>query len=323
MNNEMIRVENSISFVLSKEELISIFAEIADPFYSRVKADHRTNGLIKDDSYLFRLKIRQVVFIIRFFSQPLSVLHDSMARAGEVHGKIGLDFGIFARYFTLYADLAMLWIKKHKNPTEEELLLWQAKLFALFSAIGHAYDGKLGLVNNLDKSSSLSVDLEILASMHSTQKISAKAFVESSGGIDWDLVGELKELAIDVENEIGRGDTLDEKMLISLEKLFSAFSSILNSTYEFKELGYALESLFLVLKSIDINALDSAKHKKIKLFLESVIKDLDQWQDEVFVKMSTQDIHYLDASLFSSCAQLEALLIPEKAIDHDDELELF
>jgi two-component system chemotaxis response regulator CheY len=56
--------------------------------------------------------------------------------------------------------------------------------------------------------------------------------------------------------------------------------------------------------------------------LQSILEDLIQWREMIFVKEEANDIHYLDASLLSSCLQIRADFGGESA-DGGDELEFF
>jgi two-component system chemotaxis response regulator CheY len=64
----------------------------------------------------------------------------------------------------------------------------------------------------------------------------------------------------------------------------------------------------------------------VKLFtslLLSVLEDLSNWRDTIFIKQQTNDIHYLDSSLLNSCLQIENIL-DDKELDSDEnDLELF
>lgn len=114
---------------------------------------------------------------------------------------------------------------------------------------------------------------------------------------------------------------LTPKLKGALVSLFGAYAAALNGTLEFRDLGYALKSLAtLIEKSSD--GIEEAQQKRILRFLEAVISDLSSWRKQIFVLQEAQDVHYLDASLFSSCAQLETLFLPGVEEETAD-LELF
>ena len=58
--------------------------------------------------------------------------------------------------------------------------------------------------------------------------------------------------------------------------------------------------------------------------LLNLLHDLNAWRENVFITQVARDIHYLDASLLSSCIQIEAIFEEKKAdVDGDDEIEFF
>ncbi|MGE4294379.1 MAG: protoglobin domain-containing protein [Campylobacterales bacterium] len=330
ISHSRVDIKSPARLTLNADELPTIISEIVDPFYRRVVADHRTQGLISDDSFLFRLKIRQSVFLIRFFTQPLETLRPQMAHAGEVHGRINLDFGVFARYYLYYADLVLSWLARNRKADEVELARWQAKLFTLFGAMSCAFGGTPP--EAVPQPAALpaqevkkAVNLERLGDMHAPDalKISAQAFLAEMGGVDSGLVDELAELASEAQSVIDSEESgISIQLPDVLERLFAAYASILNGTYEFRDLGYALEALAVILKSAPVDSIPADRQRKLRVFLDAIVKDLEQWRMEIFVRKSALDIHYLDASLFSSCAQLETLLLPPKNMPQTDEEEL-
>lgn len=325
-----IDIQGHATLKLTQAELPTIISEIVDPFYRRVVADHETAGLISDDSFLFRLKIRQSVFLLRFFTQPLESLRPQMAHAGEVHRHIRLDFGIFARYYLFYSDLVLSWLARNRQADHAELVRWQAKLFTLFGAMTCAYAQEEGAQQPQEPAtlseSARQIDLGRLGDMHPPQeeKINARQFLAQLGGADQGIIDELAELADEVQGLIDAQEAFDRPLILALERLFGAYASILNGTYEFRDLGYALEALSALLKAMQPETIDADRGRRLTIFLQAIVADLQQWRKEIFITQSTQDIHYLDASLFSSCAQLETLLLPDRATEEaGGGLELF
>jgi hypothetical protein len=300
--------------------------EIVQPFYARVAQDNETGHFISDDALLHHLKIRQTVFLIRFLTQPLEGIMPMVESSGAVHGRIRLDFGIFSRYFLFYADLVLAWLAK-RGVEPAKLALWQAKLFALFGAMACTYGGEAAAaqVQAATAQSDRMVDLDRLGAMHPPEqsKIDAAAYIAQSGGLDTELVAELKELEDDARGAIDMEGALTPRLKEALVSLFNAYATALNTTFEFQDLGYALESLARLIQAAS-DEIEPEAGRRILLFLEAVVSDLSSWREQIFVLQAAPDIHYLDASLFSSCAQLETLFLPgEEAEDETADLELF
>jgi two-component system chemotaxis response regulator CheY len=113
-----------------------------------------------------------------------------------------------------------------------------------------------------------------------------------------------------------------EHIEILANEAINKYAGVLNKMYEFITLGYALFSLATFLKSVkDIN--EKTKPQLI-LLLKSLLEDLVSWRKTVFEEKNTENIHYLDSSLFSSCMQIETLITGQDMDTGDDnDLELF
>ena len=90
-------------------------------------------------------------------------------------------------------------------------------------------------------------------------------------------------------------------------------------------LAYSMSTLALFLENIPQEKLDDEKINKLYTVLGLILEDLVNWRNTIFVDQETNDIHYLDSSLFSSCLQVETIMT-EAAIeqnDDDDDIEFF
>lgn len=65
---------------------------------------------------------------------------------------------------------------------------------------------------------------------------------------------------------------------------------------------------------------------KLNVFIKTIIEDTINWRTVVFETRKAKDIHFLDASIFSSIAQLEMIINGNNDSESDDDdlgLELF
>ncbi|MCX6077499.1 MAG: PAS domain S-box protein [Campylobacterales bacterium] len=92
---------------------------------------------------------------------------------------------------------------------------------------------------------------------------------------------------------------------------------------EFEDLSYAINSLGELLQTIAADDLDETKHKKTELYLSNIMLDLSNWRRNVFVEQTTNDIHYLDSSLFSTILQFELIFNKADIIEDEDDFEMF
>ncbi len=160
-------------------------------------------------------------------------------------------------------------------------------------------------------------------------KVSALEFFHTIEDLE-DIEGymdSLKLLEEDIEETLTKKSALTTESLVGASEIFSKYGSFLGSLDEFRELSYAIFTLSSVLRSCNIQELEK-NEKKVYRFLTSVIDDLVEWKKNIFITKEAVDIHYLDDSLLSSCAQLEALINQSSSREsiedsEDDELELF
>lgn len=157
------------------------------------------------------------------------------------------------------------------------------------------------------------------------EKISAQEYVASLA----DILDELHDLA-EIEGEWK--NHLDcfkyEQQIESLyavAKEISRYSSVINSLYDFMALAYSMSTLALFLENITAERLDETKINKLHTVLGLILEDLANWRETIFVKQETNDIHYLDSSLFSSCLQVETIMTDAdiEQNDDDDDIEFF
>jgi two-component system chemotaxis response regulator CheY len=59
------------------------------------------------------------------------------------------------------------------------------------------------------------------------------------------------------------------------------------------------------------------------MLIGHILDDLANWRNTIFIAKNTNDIHYLDSSLLSSCMQIDALGSSKIADTDDSDLELF
>lgn len=94
---------------------------------------------------------------------------------------------------------------------------------------------------------------------------------------------------------------------------------LLNS---FDHLAFAIKSLLDFLRSLEGEKFQTDKIPMFTSLILTFLSDLESWRDLIFIKQEAIDIHYLDASLLSSCLQIEAIF-EETSVDEGDDLEFF
>ncbi len=165
-------------------------------------------------------------------------------------------------------------------------------------------------------------DKEILRMTH-IEKISARNFAAE---LEPDIVDKLEKL--EANEEILDSLVYEFEMQKEFETLakiaaeIEIYAAEIDALYEFKNLSYALSSLSTFIKGLKEESVDVRKTQKLGLIIRNIFADLTNWRKTVFIDQSTEDIHYLDSSLLSSCLQVE-LIFNDSQIEGEEELELF
>ncbi len=132
-------------------------------------------------------------------------------------------------------------------------------------------------------------------------KISAKEFF-SDVELDMIVLDELEELESDIQNSINI-ESFDATTKKAADQFLNGYIKMLNIFYEFKELAFALALLNEKLSSLDI-VQDSSM---LVVLFESIVNDLIEWKQSVFIEQNAEDIHYMDQSFYANIAQIEVL----------------
>lgn len=158
----------------------------------------------------------------------------------------------------------------------------------------------------------------------SKQVISSKDLLDEEM-IDFELVEELIELEADLNNALYMNEMLNADTFKYFDHFFHRYARMLNSIYEFKDLGYSLTTLTDVMENTSISELECEKDgcKHVLMLLKSVANDLQSWREHVITNADAADVHYMDASLFSNIQQIEILLKADDSAAHENELEFF
>jgi len=146
---------------------------------------------------------------------------------------------------------------------------------------------------------------ENIYSMHNlNETVSASEFMKE-GLIDDEDLSDLKEALEEYHYNINSNK---EEFIAKVDRLLQSFVKLLNHTYVFRNLAYGLQNLSVDIDKSSFTAVDDDKFDIYKIMLEAVIFDLEKWVDEVLIRQSAVDIHYLDAAILANVAQVDMLL---------------
>ena len=228
--------------------------------------------------------------------------------------------------------LLLDWLRENKKSGEKDLERWLLKIDTFFDYLRRSYPrpetpGQPAPKGG-GKGDGDGRDLKALVRhIHEEQVRNKIAAIDFLAGFDYDrtIIDELADVESETMDMLHGAEQLNQDMLKKVEKLLLDYALLLENTYEFKELAFALSNLCKVLGRSYDTALAEGNREKVRLFIDGILTDLMGWRTNVFIQQDALDVHYLDASLFSSIAQLDVLLTAssQEADDDDDDLELF
>ncbi|MDD2828085.1 MAG: response regulator [Sulfuricurvum sp.] len=158
-------------------------------------------------------------------------------------------------------------------------------------------------------------------------KITAREYIDSIDNDDLLEIHDLKMAEVQWSScmMLLESDGKEEDFIRFADVILGVYVSVISSLYEFSGLSYAIVSLANLIKTnATLLTTDSEKRGKVVSLLDGFKNDITSWIEHVFEHQDAQDIHYLDASFFSSCMLIESI-ITEKEVDlgSDGEIEFF
>ncbi len=301
----------------TQKDLTSLIESIVEPFYDEILGDKNVSVFIPD-GYLITLKIKQASFVISFFVQNFNAIQARIERSSKMHKDINMNLNHFTPYMYLWAKLVHGYIKECLKPSEEDMLKWEIKLQRVINLMLETFFKaekpilkKTYMEEKIDK-------------MHYEEhlKISAVDFL-AEYDMPAETIDEMIELNRESKQKINERETLDEETMDSMCTFFASYSSLLNGTYEFRDLGFTFSTVSSMIVT-NKKSIGEKNGQKIKRMVELVIEDMESWVKNIFIEKSAIDIHYLDASLLSSIAQIEMAISDDGSSGKDmPDLELF
>jgi CheY-like chemotaxis protein len=163
---------------------------------------------------------------------------------------------------------------------------------------------------DFDEDSSISVQKDMMDDFNKSHKqISAEVFLQEYPDLDY-ILDDLHDIEYNMLEQIDMlydGNLVDQMSLIISN--IEQYSRFLNGFVEFQELSISLHLLTRILQSTDFSTLDSKHCIVISEFIKAMMNDLIKWKDHVFIKKDAIDVYYINASLLSTCIQLEDIIL--------------
>jgi YesN/AraC family two-component response regulator len=158
-------------------------------------------------------------------------------------------------------------------------------------------------------------------------KLSSADFMKEVGTDISEALEDLQESDHDLEEQIlFIGFPAEQNDINGVGVKLAKYASIINQMIDFGDLAIAVQTLSEFILGLSAADVDEKKFKQLNMFLTNIKDDLRNWRLTNFIEQSSENIHYLDASLMSSCLQLQMVFMPKPEVEDDDDdlgLDLF
>ena len=150
---------------------------------------------------------------------------------------------------------------------------------------------------------------------HQQAAMSAQAYMQSHP-MDEDVILELKEELKELADLFFEHPQFDVAFAKIFAQKLQYLANLLYDSMEFENIGASLIKLNDMLSAAEeADELSPETLQMVHDLLEQLIKDLTAWVYHIFIDEDAVDIHYLDAALFASIAQIEMMLQAESSSD--------
>jgi len=142
--------------------------------------------------------------------------------------------------------------------------------------------------------------------------------------IDTDLLSDLDDIADEALNALSLSDNLSAVIIETVIKSFEQYILLFHSNIEFQKMSDGFAQISQALGKADIEHLDHDLQISINRFLVTLIDDVSEWKNHIFIAQDALDIHYIDDSMISNCISIASMINPVATLDDDeDDLEFF
>ena len=168
----------------------------------------------------------------------------------------------------------------------------------------------------IDMSQDTKTEVAVVEPIMDHAIISAKEFF-AEVELESEILDELYELTEEVEG-IELAKYVDDELKEGLITFFNGYVRMLNTFFEFKDLGYSLTLLSQKLAEYDTDS----ENEMLTIIMRATVNDLLAWKQTVLVDKTAEDIHFIDKSFYSNIAQFD-MLFSEPAEMEEDAIEFF
>lgn len=295
---------------IDKKRIDSIYDEVLLPIQYIINTDIDIQKLNLSEEHKNKRNIEIVKLTLTLTKNNNSLIETTMKSFVSLIKDIKIDKAIIECYVGIFFDLYRKWLIKN-NLNHKNFDAKRGEIYSIFHDIYENYEPEVIEDDEFWDIDAEDVDSEINQIHYSEEeKIDAKTFM-LEGSIDKDDIDEIQDALNDFDNIKFENQFLSQKYITQSSKVLRSFVKIFNVSYEFKTLGYGIESLIDLLYYVDnkyINSLEEHRNEMIKMLINGIVGDLEKFNQEIFINQNTPDIHYLDASLISDVSYIKSVL---------------
>jgi hypothetical protein len=164
--------------------------------------------------------------------------------------------------------------------------------------------------------------LKILRKSHNN-KFSSTEYMQEIGSDINDFLEDLQESDSELEEQILMlTNPISTADLQSISMKLSRYSMVIDKMFDFGDLAIAVKTLSEFIYELSSANINDKQYKQLVSYLVNIKDDLRSWRLTNFIEQSSDNIHYLDASLMSSCLQLQMAFMQKSDINEDEDDDL-
>jgi hypothetical protein len=301
--------------VISKKSIESLIDVVVIPFERYLLEDKMVVELLHDDNVRAKHNIAIAKFAIELLTN-IMMARETAYKAAKAHREHNIELEHMQKYLTVFFKLHSEWTAKHFKADE-----FYEELMQIFNNL------YIRLHSEAEESTFLQFDSEeideAIESMHydDKQKITAAEYATYNEVLE-DELHSIIELKQDCEHIMQMHESIEDSYVQEYSLVIRTLASVLFSTMEFKDIGYALNNFNIELLALDLSSLDDVQRDFVFTLLNQMNEDIQQWIESVFITKDAIDIHYFDASFLANIAQFSIMVeqvgSDEDASDEDD-----
>lgn len=293
--------------MMNKAFLAKLMDDVVFPFHNYLDRLDVTKRYLDSDEKRFKHQFDTAILAVALIRDP-QFAKETLQKASVAHNSLDISYKeMRGALNVLFSLLLHFLIENGKYKEFEKEYDNYEEFFMQIYASKRVQDDVEEEDDFFDFDSEF-IDEEI-DNMHfeDKEKISAQEFMQEES-IENDSIADIADILEEFYNMSSDLDSITAQYIAEFTKIVSKFELVFSSSYEFRNIAYALNTLYSELTAFDFEPLTVDQKELFKLLLDSIIDDIAKFHAEVLVEQTALDIHYLDASLLANIAQIEMML---------------